>query len=844
MLKATFKSLLARKARLLMSAMAIVLGTAFVAGSLIFTDTLGRTFDGIMDGTVGDVVVQAEQTDQYGGSGGARITAAQVEELADLPGAARADGSVDAFGVFVVGENGKVVGGQGAPALAFNYTDAPNQLGEAPIQLVDGRAPERTGEVVIDTNTAERAGYEIGDEVPLVTTGAVPEITAELVGTVTFGEGGLAGASIAVFDTKTMQQYFMDGKDAFSSVWVTTEDGVSQDELVAQVEPLAPEGFTVWSGEDLAAENQNDVQQALGFITTFLLVFAGIALFVGSFLIINTFSILVAQRGRELALLRAIGASRRQIVRSVLIEAFIVGVVGATVGLLLGVLLALGIQALFATFGLDLTGSGLVFTPRTVIAAYVVGIVVTMLAAWVPARRAGSVPPVAAMRDSIDTGIGHHPIRRGLEVAVLVLGVVAFLAGLFVVESNELWWIGAGIVGLVLGTAFLAPFVGRPLIAALGWVYRKVFGSVGRMAEQNSVRNPGRTAATASALMIGMTLVALMGVVASSTTASVDKQIEETFRADYILSNAVGQPFSSTVAERVAEVDGVREVSPVRFVSTQVDGGDIFATAIDPDSFADVEQIEPTAGTADIDADAVMLSSKHESGRQVGDTVEVKMGASTRDLQIAGFYDEIQAIGTPDLLMSVETVDAMGGAAADNWAFIFLEDGADKGSVQSSIEQIVDKQPLVTLKDQQGYADEQRSSINQLLYLIYALLGLAIVIAVLGIVNTLGLSVMERTREVGLLRAVGLSRAQLRRMITLESVTIALLGAVLGIVLGVVAGVAIQRALVDDGITELAIPWVQMVAFVVVAGLIGILAALLPARRASRLDVLRAISAE
>ncbi|CAM4196243.1 ABC transporter permease [Janibacter anophelis] len=844
MLKATFKSLLARKARLLMSAMAIVLGTAFVAGSLIFTDTLGRTFDGIMDGTVGDVVVQAEQTDQYGGSGGARITAAQVEELADLPGAARADGSVDAFGVFVVGENGKVVGGQGAPALAFNYNDAPNQLGEAPIRIVDGRAPERSGEVVIDTATAERAGYEVGDEVPLVTTGATPEITAELVGTLTFGEGGMAGASISVFDTETMQQYFMDGKDAYSSVWVTAKDGVSQDELVAQVEPLAPEGFTAWTGEDLAAENEGDIAQALGFITTFLLVFAGIALFVGSFLIINTFSILVAQRGRELALLRAIGASKRQIVRSVLLEAFIVGVVGATLGLLLGVVLALGIQSLFATFGLDLTGSGLVFSPRTVIAAYAVGIIVTMVAAWVPARRAGSVPPVAAMRDSIDTGIGHHPIRRGLEVAVLVLGVIAFLAGLFVVESNEVWWIGAGIVGLVLGTAFLAPFVGRPLIAGLGWVYRKVFGSVGRMAEQNSVRNPGRTAATASALMIGMTLVALMGVVASSATASIDKQIEETFRADYILSNAVGQPFSSTVAERVAEVDGVREVSPVRFVSTRVDGGDIFATAIDPDSFADVEQIEPTSGTADIGADAVMLSTKHETGRQVGDTVEVKMGASTKDLEIAGFYDEIQAIGTPDLLMSVETVDDMGGAAADNWAFIFVEDGADKASVQSSIEQIVDKQPLVTLKDQEGYADEQRSTINQLLYLIYALLGLAIVIAVLGIVNTLGLSVMERTREVGLLRAVGLSRAQLRRMITLESVTIALLGAVLGIVLGVVAGVAIQRALVEDGITELAIPGVQMVVFVAVAGIIGVLAALLPARRASRLDVLQAISTE
>lgn len=844
MLKATFKSLLARKARLLMSAMAIVLGTAFVAGSLIFTDTLGRTFDGIMDGTVGDVVVQPEQTDDYGGSGGGRVTAADVEEFAQLPGAERADGSVDAIGVFVVGKNGKVVGGQGAPALSFNYSDAPNQLGENPIVIDDGRAPERDGEVMVDTATAERAGYEVGDDISLVTTGDTPEIKAELVGTMTFGEGGMAGASVVIFDTKTMQKYFMDGKDEYSSVWVTAKDGVSQQELLTQAEPLVPEGYKGWTGKGLAEENQDDVQQALGFITTFLLVFAGIALFVGSFLIINTFSIIVAQRGRELALLRAIGASKRQVVRSVLLEAFLIGVVGATLGLLLGVVLAMGIKALFATIGLDLSGSGLVFAPRTVIAAYAVGILVTMVAAWVPARRAGSVPPVAAMRDSIDTGIGHHPVRRGLEVGVFALGVVAFLYGLFVADSRELWWIGGGIVGLVLGTAFLAPFVGRPVISGLGRLYRAAFGSVGRMAEQNSVRNPGRTAATASALMIGMTLVALMGVVASSTTASVDKQIEETFQADYILSNAVGQPFSSTVADRVAKVDGVREVSPVRFSSAQVDGGQLYVTAIDPRSFADVEQIEPTSGTADLDEDSVMLSTKHEGGRSVGDTVEVTMGSSTKELTVVGFYDEIQAIGSPEVLMSVDTVEAMNGSAADNWAFIFLDSGADKTQVESDIEQIVDQQPLVTLKDQAGYADEQRASINQLLYLIYALLGLAIVIAVLGIVNTLGLSVMERTREVGLLRAVGLSRRQLRRMITLESVTIALLGALLGIVLGVIAGVAIQRALVDDGITELAIPWVQMLVFVGLAGVIGVLAALLPARRASRMDILRAISTE
>ena len=843
MFKASVKSLLARKARLLMSAMAIILGTAFVAGSLIFTDTLSRTFDGIFEGTVGDVVIQPEQVDQFGGSTGARISAEEIAEFADLPGAARADGNVEAMGVFVVGDNGNVVGGQGAPAMAFNYNEAPNQLGEQPIQIIDGREPTKEGEVAVDEATLERGGHEVGDEIQLVTAGDQPEITATVVGSMTFGEGGMAGASITVFDTETMQKYFMEGKDEYSTVWLTAEDGVDNDELLEQAQAHVPDSYEGMTGSELAQENEDSSEQALGFITTFLLVFAGIALFVGSFLIINTFSILVAQRGRELALLRAIGAGRGQVVRSVLLEALVVGLIGSTLGLALGVLLAMGITALFATFGLDISSTGLVFMPRTVIAVYLVGIIVTLLAAWLPAHRAGSIPPVAAMRETVEAA-KDHPVRRALEVGVLVLGLLAFLFGLFVAGSREVWWIGGGIVGLVLGTAFLAPLVGRPVIAALGAVYRGLFGSIGRMAEQNTIRNPGRTAATASALMIGMTLVALMGVVASSATASIDKQIAESFRADYVLSNAIGQPYSSSITSRAAEVEGVRTVSPIRYVPATVDGGRLNTVALDPETFADIEELEASAGTTDIDADSVMLSTNHEGGRAVGDTVEVQIGESTEELEVAGFYEETTTLGTPDVLMSVETVTEMGGQGADNMAFVFLEDGADRETVSADIEELIAQQPLVTLKDQDAFADEQRGFIDQLLYIIYALLGLAIVIAVLGIVNTLGLSVMERTREIGLLRAVGLSRAQLRRMIRLESIAIALLGALLGIVLGVVAGVAIQRSLVDDGITELAIPWLQLVVFVVLAGIVGVLAAVVPAWRASRLDVLDAIAAE
>ena len=843
MLRSTLKSLAARKLRLVMSAMAIVLGVGFVTGSLIFTDTLGRTFDGIVEGTVGDVVVQAEGADfESTGDSSAVIPAEDLAPLEDLDGVERVDGNVDAMGVFVVGENGNVVGGQGAPAMAFNHTDAPNQLGKEVVEYDQGRAPTGEDEVAVDSLTAERAGLALGDTVQMVTAGEYPQLEAELVGTFEFGEGGMAGASITLFDTATAQKYFLGGEDAYTSAWLTTQDGAEQ-EVADAAAGLVPDGFEARTGKAIADETADQIEEGLSFITTFLLVFAGVALFVGSFLIINTFSILVAQRGRELAMLRAIGASRRQVTMSVLVEALVVGIVGSTLGLALGVLLAMAIQALFGTLGLDLSGTGLVFTPRTVIAAYAVGVLVTLLAAYIPARRAGQVAPVEAMRESSGTS-GGHPIRRALEVALLVVGVAVFLAGLFVVEDNQVWWFGAGLVLTLLGTAFLSPIVGLPVIRGLGWLYRKVFGSVGRMAEENAVRAPGRTAATASALMIGMTLVALMGVLSSSASASIDKQIEDTFTADYIYSNAIGQPFSPKVAEQAADVDGVRAVSPVRFAAVELDGERQFVQAVDPQTFGEVEDIEITEGENTLDPSSVLVGSSQQEGRSIGDTLTLTSGGQSTDLTITGFYDEIAATQNDQLLVSIDALESLGAQAADNWVFVFLDEGADQEAVKADLESVIEGQPLVTLKDQQSYSDEQRASINQLLYLIYALLGLAIVIAILGIVNTLGLSVMERTREIGLLRAVGLSRGQLRRMIRLESITIALLGAVLGIGLGVVGGVAIQRALEEDGITVLSIPWLQLLVFLVLAAVIGVLAALWPAFRASRMDVLQAISTE
>ncbi|MBM6545329.1 FtsX-like permease family protein [Janibacter sp. YIM B02568] len=844
MLRSTFKALLARKLRLLMSAMAIILGVGFVAGSLIFTDTLGRTFDGIMEGTVGDVVVQSENALMMGPTGPSTTLApADLDTLRALDGVERVDGNIDALGVFVVGENGNVVGGQGAPALAFNHNDAPNQLGEEVLSYEEGAPPQGDSEVAIDVTTAERAGLSLGDEAQLVTSGEYPEIRAKVVGLVQFGEGGMAGASIAIFDTPTAQKYFLGGQDGYTSAWVTTAEGASQEDVAAAAADVVPEGFGAETGKKIADESADQIQEALGFITTFLLVFAGIALFVGSFLIINTFSILVAQRGRELAMLRAIGATRGQITRSVLVEALVVGLIGSVLGLVVGVLLAVVIRTLFATIGLDMSGTGLVFSPRTVLASFAVGILVTLLAAYVPARRAGRVAPVEAMRETSGANPESHPVRFALELALFVLGVLAFAYGLFLAEDREVWWVGGGTVGMLLGLAFLSPLLGKPLIHSLGWLYRRAFGSVGRMAEQNAVRNPGRTAATASALMIGMTLVALMGVVSASTKASIDKQIEEQFLADYAVSNAIGQPFSAKVTEQIAQTPGVAAASPVRYAPAEIEGRRFFVTAIDPESFAEVAPIQMIEGqSTDLDTDSVLVPDDEHSGRSVGDALTVEVGGTSREMAIAGFFKKTPSLG--GFLFSLDGFEKSGLPPADNLVYVVADGSQSTEELRSGLEDVIKDQPLVTLKDQEGYAAEQRQSINQLLYLIYGLLAMAIVIAILGIVNTLGLSVMERTREIGLLRAVGLGRGQLRRMVRLEAIAIALLGAVLGISLGVVSGVAIQRSLVDDGITDLAIPWGQLVVFLVLAGVIGVLAAVWPAWRASRMKVLDAISTE
>ncbi len=849
MLRATWRGIIAHKLRLVLSAVAVILGVAFVAGSYVFTDTLDRAFTGLTSGAVGDVIVRAGggSGGPGAGAGGTRtVPDSLVAELAAVPGAARADGRITTFGTYVVDGAGKLIGGNGPPGIAVSFSSGPAANGVPTATLETGGWPGAVGDVVLDANTAARAGYVVGDSVPLVTSGTQPRVEATLVGTADFAGTSLVGASVVMLDARQAQQLYLEGADAWSQVWVTAADGTSQEDLRAAVEAVLPDGFEAATGDATAARASTRIDEALSFVTTFLLVFAGVALTVGAFLIVNTFTILVAQRSRELALLRAIGASRRQVARSVLAEAGLVGVVGSAVGIGLGILLAIGIRWVFGRVGLDLGVSELVLRPRTIVVALVVGVVVTLAAAYLPARRAGSVPPVAAMRDDAHLAEGGMRWRLAMGSVLLVAGAVAMGGGLAGWGSEPTYVLGGGTFGVLVGTALLSPLLGRPVLAALGWSYRRSFGAVGRMAEQNSRRNPRRTGATASALMIGVSLVTLMAVLGASAKASIDKSLAEDVVADYVVSSVVGQGFSASITDAVSRVEGVEEVVRVRNALLEVDGDREFATGVDPEGVVRVARPTLASGAlTDLGVGTVAVASTYaaDQGLQVGSEVTIDFAGEESTATVVATYEQ-DAVLQSDVTMSIDAFDELGVPPTDRATYVVAAPGADRVALRQGLDAAVADLPTVSVADQAEYAAEQREPIDRLLFIVYALLGLAVVIAVLGIVNTLALSVVERVREIGLLRAVGLSRRQLRTMLRLESVAIAVLGAVLGVVLGLVFAVSLQRSLADDGIDVLAIPWVQLVGFIAVAAVVGVLAAVWPGRRAARLDILRAIATE
>ncbi|MCD6639891.1 MAG: ABC transporter permease [Nocardioides sp.] len=864
MFKLTWRNLLARKMRLLMSALAIVLGVGFLAGVLTFSSGLSRTFDGIIQGSTPDATARPSGSNPWGqvGAGGSAVLEPRdIDRLADLPEVERADASVDGMGLYVLDEDDKLVGTGGAPTLAFNHTDSPNMLGEPTLVLESGAWPEAPDEVVLDVRAAESAGYEIGDSVTVVPPdptavggGRIPgmeqpdaPLTKELTltGTATLGGGGLAGATLVILDTEGAQRLFLNGEDAFTSVGLTAAEGVTQEELVAAADTVLPEGFEAVTGDEVVAESENAIGEFLGFITIFLGVFAVIAVIVGGFIIANTFSILVAQRVRELALLRALGASRAQVRRSVIVEAFLMALIGSSLGLLVGLGLARGLAGLFNSFGLEINTAVLNLTPTTIAAAYGVGIVVTVASAFLPAQRASQVAPVAAMRDDVAMSEGSLRRRTLIGAVLLVIGAGAAVLGVVGGPGNDAIWIGVGAVIWVLTVAGISAVLGRPVLVACRALFSAVFGTTGRLAGDNAIRNPRRTGATASALMIGLALVSAVGVLAASMSKSVENLVDEQFEADFLVQSPNFGSFPVSLGDQMAEVDGVAVVSHAQGVVSSINNGKepVFVNALDA-AFFEIYDIPMRRGEERPTGDGALIneSTAVKQHLSLGETFTLSFpGSEPVEVTVTGISEDTQVAGGVNVPFSV--LEKAGIKRVDHSLSINVEPGADVAAVQEELDAIVEAVPIAAVQDKEAFGDSLKAQVNQLLYIIYGLLALSVVIAVIGIVNTLSLSVLERTREIGLLRAVGLSRRRLRRMVTLESVTISVMGAVLGLVLGVTIGVLLQRALADD-LPELGLPLGSLAAFLAIAVVFGVLAAIVPAVRASRMKVLEAIATE
>lgn len=854
MLRATLKSVWARKVRLIMSALSIVLGVAFVAGSLMFTNMLSSSFDSLVKGSLADVNVSFEATGISGfennaGVPPALLTDEDVAAVEAIDGVVRVEPMVSNTQVYPLDEDGRVLAFSGAPGLGMNWQDATSSDGAAGARIIDGRAPTADDEVVLDPATAARGGYVIGETLDVATprTG-IRSYT--LVGTGTYGAGSTVGASYLFFTLPEIQEIAQDGRPGSYAMWVQTTPEADAAAVAESVQEVLPDGFVAETGDELAEGIEEQLNVGLGFVNVFLLVFAGIALLVAALLILNTFSILVAQRARELALYRAIGATRRQVSGTVLIEALFIGLIGATLGLAVGYGLAWGILGLMRAFGIDPGDITPTITSSAVIASYAIGVVITLIAAYLPARRASQTRPVEAMTSAAQSGperLGGLPL---LGVALIELGVAAMVIALWLDVPQPLIWFGAGAAALLIGMVIAAAVIGAPLIWLFGRGFRLLFGEVGKLAQLNSVRQPRRTAATAATLMIGLALVSTVAILAASTTTSLRNQLTEDQRGDFVIAPLAYQPFDAKLFEAARKVDGVSEVYAGYRGAAQVAGIDEPTSlfGLTPEGLERGTSLDVTVGSLSEEGGEppVVLSADYanEHGFTLGEVIDLVGPRGTAAVLVTGLHEEGAALPIGDIVVTPDTFAEVADASMVQQLVVFIDDGADPAAVRAGLEEVTDEVPTVVVSDVQEFVESRVAQFDQIFATLYALLALAVVISVLGIVNTLGLSVMERVREVGLLRAVGMTRPQVRRMVTLEAVLVATLGAVLGVVLGVTFGAALVTLLRDQGIGTLVIPWVQLLVFVVVAAAVGVLAAIAPARRASRLAILDSIAVD
>ncbi|MFF0741042.1 ABC transporter permease [Streptomyces sp. NPDC004111] len=845
MFRTALRNVLAHKARLLMTVLAVMLGVAFVSGTLIFSDTLHNAFRQQSSKGLDKVAVGVTDRGSNPDEGEKRpgLTQAQLEKIAAVPGADTTTGVVGGF-AGAADRDGKLIA-QGWSNNGGNFF--PGKDGKDwRYRFTGGNGPAGPGEIALDRTTAEKGGYKVGDKVRIATNRPVKEYT--LSGVFTSDQGSVqSGGSLVLFDTKTAQELFL--KPGFySSATVTARPGADQDALQKAIVPLVSKDAEVQTGTQLADEEARMVEQSTSALTQVLLGFAGIALFVGVFLISNTFTMLVAQRTKELALMRAVGASRKQITRSILAEAGVVGLIASVIGFAVGLGMAAGLNPLMDALGAQLPSGPLKVGATPVIASVAVGVLITMFAAWLPARRAAKIPPVAAMSSVHATpSVKSLVVRNVIGAIVTAIGAVVIVGGAAMGKDSGRMLIGGGAFLTLIGVIILIPLLSRPVIALVRPLLHRVFKVSGKLAGLNSVRNPRRTGATASALAIGLTLVTGLTVLGVTMGRAIDRQTTDVVKADYMVSMANKSSMDRSVIDQLAKAKGVAASSPQQYGSLK-GPGDSYQNAVgvtpgDVEKLLNLSVVEGSMGGLARGGVVVDEKTAKEENYRVGQTLDMAYEDGTKaKLTVGGIYAANEFVS--GILLDDKALAAHSPEPLIYSAYVAMDGGPNAANEQSLIDSL-GKNPAIVVMDSEDIRNEFGGIVNQMLNIMYGLLAMALIIAVLGVVNTLAMSVFERQQEIGMLRAIGLARSKVKTMIRLEAVVISVFGAVVGVVLGTFLAWAIGQTVKDQVVGyALTIPWDRIGIFLVLAAVVGVLAAMWPARSAAKLNMLAAIKAE
>ena len=854
MLRVALKGLAGRPVRALLTAIAIILGVAMISGTYVLTDTINSGFDTIFSQSYknADVVITGKAA--FDSANGTQVEPppmpeSLLTEVQKLPDVALAAGSVTTQSLKLIGKDGKVITSGGAPSLGFSVTPSGQPFN--PTKLTAGNWPRGNDQVVIDKATASANGFQVGDRIGVQAFGPARQLV--ISGIAEFPNVSVGGATFAILDQPAAQQLFHK-VGQLDAIRVQSKAGASEAELVKQIKPLLGPTEQVRSGTEQAKKDQENAGSFISFLRYALLAFAGISLFVGAFVIANTLSITIAQRMREFATLRTLGASRRQVLWSVVIEAFVIGLVGSVIGLFLGLGLAKLLNALFVAVGIDLPHGTTVFATRTVIVSLLVGTLVTLFASIRPARRATRVPPIAAVREgSVLPPSRWAKYGTATSLTVLVLAIVMVSLGALgsgIATGPRLLLLGIGVLLLFFGVSMNAAKVVRPLAAVLGAPARTIGGAPGILARDNATRNPARTASTASALMIGLALVTFVAIFGQGIRSSFEDAVNELFVGDYALTSTnTFTPIEAAAGQALVGKPGIEDVSAIRAGSARYLGSNNDLTAVQP-NLNKTLFMKWTQGSnavpGELGNDGFFASKNYVEDHHLSlgspVTLQFPSGKKTT-VKLKGVWDEPKG-GSPFAHITISTTlfDKFTPRPQDEMVLANTPGGvtdANTAHLENAVKGFADAK--VQTRDE--FKSNFEAPINKLLNLLYALLALAVIVSLVGIINTLVLTVFERTREIGMLRAVGMTRRQVRMMIRYESIVTALMGAALGMVVGIFLAALVTHALSSSGIV-FAVPWIEIVYFVLAAILVGILAAVIPARRAARLNVLQALQYE